>query len=316
MEMDMTRGNPMPLILKFTIPLVIGNIFQQLYNMADTIIVGRYVGAGALAAVGSTGTIMFLITGFSQGITAGFTVLTAQRYGAKDSEGVKKSVANGILLAVLVTLFLTALGVLTMEPLLRLMNTPEDIFQDAYDYIIVICAGIGANVFYNLLSACLRAREMRLRLPKAIVCISPFLDLAASGDSYRRNCHRDPLYALPRSQSFAAHEREIRRGTPYCGQTDPHLPDLSPAYADLHGLPRLHIHRRHVERQFARLLFLFARHGGKRHTQHEEDKRCKSFHTIQFQKSLQRYQKAEQFLLSPSKISATGALPHLSFNGF
>lgn len=94
----------------------------------------------------------------------------------------------------------------------------------------------GANL---LLSACLRAREMRLRLPKAIVCISPFLDLAASGDSYRRNCHRDPLYALPRSQSFAAHEREIRRGTPYCGQTDPHLPDLSPAYADLHGLPRM-----------------------------------------------------------------------------
>ena len=180
MEMDMTRGNPMPLILKFTIPLVIGNIFQQLYNMADTIIVGRYVGAGALAAVGSTGTIMFLITGFSQGITAGFTVLTAQRYGAKDSEGVKKSVANGILLAVLVTLFLTALGVLTMEPLLRLMNTPEDIFQDAYDYIIVICAGIGANVFYNLLSACLRSvgnSQAPLYFLVLSACLNVVLDL-------------------------------------------------------------------------------------------------------------------------------------------
>ena len=180
MEMDMTRGNPMPLILKFTIPLVIGNIFQQLYNMADTIIVGRYVGAGALAAVGSTGTIMLLITGFSQGITAGFTVLTAQRYGAKDSEGVKKSVANGILLAVLVTLFLTALGVLTMEPLLRLMNTPEDIFQDAYDYIIVICAGIGANVFYNLLSACLRSvgnSQAPLYFLVLSACLNVVLDL-------------------------------------------------------------------------------------------------------------------------------------------
>ena len=150
MEMDMTRGNPMPLILKFTIPLVIGNIFQQLYNMADTIIVGRYVGAGALAAVGSTGTIMFLITGFSQGITAGFTVLTAQRYGAKDSEGVKKSVANGILLAVLVTLFLTALGVLTMEPLLRLMNTPEDIFADAALYLAIYFVGLPFLFMYNV----------------------------------------------------------------------------------------------------------------------------------------------------------------------
>ena len=85
MEKDMTKGRPLPVILKFMLPLIIGNIFQQLYNMADTIIVGRYVGADALAAVGSTGTIMFLTVGFSQGITAGFSVLTAQRFGAKDS---------------------------------------------------------------------------------------------------------------------------------------------------------------------------------------------------------------------------------------
>ena len=99
MEKDMTKGRPLPVILKFMLPLIIGNIFQQLYNMADTIIVGRYVGADALAAVGSTGTIMFLTVGFSQGITAGFSVLTAQRFGAKDTEGVKISVANGILLS-------------------------------------------------------------------------------------------------------------------------------------------------------------------------------------------------------------------------
>ena len=85
MQLDMTKGKPLPVILQFTIPLVIGNIFQQLYNMADTIIVGRYVGAGALAAVGSTGTIMFLATGFAQGITAGFSILTAQRYGVQSS---------------------------------------------------------------------------------------------------------------------------------------------------------------------------------------------------------------------------------------
>ena len=99
MEQDMTQGKPLSIILKFTLPLLVGNIFQQFYNMADTIIVGRFVGANALAAVGSTGTVMFLIIGFAQGITAGFTILTSQRYGAKDEKAVRASVANGILLS-------------------------------------------------------------------------------------------------------------------------------------------------------------------------------------------------------------------------
>ena len=97
MEQDMTQGKPLSIILKFTLPLLVGNIFQQFYNMADTIIVGRFVGANALAAVGSTGTVMFLIIGFAQGITAGFTILTSQRYGAKDEKAVRASVANDIL---------------------------------------------------------------------------------------------------------------------------------------------------------------------------------------------------------------------------
>ena len=122
MEKDMTKGRPLPVILKFILPLIIGNIFQQLYNMADTIIVGRYVGSDALAAVGSTGTIMFLIVGFAQGITAGFSVLTAQRFGAKDNEGVKSSVANGILLSLIFTVLLSALSMLSMHTLLKLMN--------------------------------------------------------------------------------------------------------------------------------------------------------------------------------------------------
>lgn len=157
MELDMTKGRPLPVILRFTLPLIIGNVFQQLYNMADTIIVGRYVGAGALAAVGSTGTIMFLLTGFSQGITAGFTILSSQRYGAGDEKGVKRSIANGVLLSVLAAFVLTVMSLLAMKPVLRLMNTPEDIFTDAYTYIMIISAGLAANVFYNLFSACLRA---------------------------------------------------------------------------------------------------------------------------------------------------------------
>ena len=157
MEKDMTKGRPLPVILKFMLPLIIGNIFQQLYNMADTIIVGRYVGSDALAAVGSTGTIMFLIVGFSQGITAGFSVLTSQRFGAKDKDGIKSSVANGILLSIIFTIILSTLSMLSMHTLLKIMNTPENIFQDAYTYIMIISAGLGATIFYNLLSSYLRA---------------------------------------------------------------------------------------------------------------------------------------------------------------
>ena len=157
MEKDMTKGSPLLVILKFTIPLIIGNVFQQLYNMADTIIVGRYVGSDALAAVGATGTIMFLIVGFAQGITAGFSVLTSQRYGAKDEDGVRRSVANGILLALICTAVLTTLFLLCMHPLLKLMNTPDNIFKDSYAYIMIISAGLITTVFYNLLSSFLRA---------------------------------------------------------------------------------------------------------------------------------------------------------------
>ncbi len=157
METDMTKGSPLPIILRFTLPLFLGNIFQQLYNMVDTIVVGRFVGPGALAAVGSTGTIMFLVIGFSQGMSTGFTVLTSQRFGAGDGEGTKHSVANGTILSLFVIVFMTAVSLLFMKPLLRLMNTPEDIFQDAFAYISIVCIGIVANVFYNLFSSFLRS---------------------------------------------------------------------------------------------------------------------------------------------------------------
>ena len=157
MEQDMTRGNPLSVIFMFTLPLAVGNIFQQLYNMADTIIVGRFVGADALAAVGSTGTIMFLLNGFAQGITAGFSVLTAQRFGAGKKEGVKESVTNGVLLSIIGAILFTVLSCGIMNPLLHLMNTPDDIFDKAYTYIILISLGMIANVFYNLLSSYLRA---------------------------------------------------------------------------------------------------------------------------------------------------------------
>jgi len=131
MELDMTKGKPFPIIIKFMFPLFLGNLFQQLYNMVDTIIVGRFVSQNALAAVGSTGTIMFLVLGFSQGLTTGFTVLTSQCYGAGDMKRVKRSVANGILLSILVIISMTIISVMIMDSILILMNTPDDIFNDA-----------------------------------------------------------------------------------------------------------------------------------------------------------------------------------------
>ena len=157
MEKDMTVGKPVSVIINFTIPILIGNIFQQFYNMADAIIVGRCVGNKALAAVGSTGTFMFLIYGLVTGMTVGFTVSTAQRFGAGDMDGMRKSVASAIKLAAIVTALMTAVTMIFMRPMLRLMNTPSDIFDDAYSYIMIICAGIAAQVLYNMLSAILRA---------------------------------------------------------------------------------------------------------------------------------------------------------------
>lgn len=139
MELDMTKGNPASLIVKFIIPIILGNIFQQFYNVVDTVIVGQVVGVKALAAVGATGTISFLILGFMQGLTTGFTVLTSQRFGAGDTEGLKKSVGSGYVLSIIITVLMTALSVAGMNWLLHLMQTPEDIYGMSYTYIIIIC---------------------------------------------------------------------------------------------------------------------------------------------------------------------------------
>lgn len=157
MTNDLTRGSPAKQILFFTIPLLIGNLFQQFYSMADIMIVGRTIGVEALAAVGATGSISFLIIGFSQGLTSGFAVITAQRFGAGDMDGVRKSVTSGILLGAGITVILTAVSVPLARPVLELMQTPEDILDDAHAYIAVIFAGIGASVMFNLLSNIIRA---------------------------------------------------------------------------------------------------------------------------------------------------------------
>ena len=156
-DLDMTKGSPFSIILKFTMTLLLGNVAQQLYNIVDTIIVGRYVNSLALAAVGSTGTIMFLMYGTSNGMVAGFTILTSQRYGALDTKGVKASVTNGFYLSLGMAAIITTVGLAFMRPLLVLMNTPGDIFDYAIAYITTICAGIVCIIMYNYCASLMRA---------------------------------------------------------------------------------------------------------------------------------------------------------------
>ncbi len=153
----MTTGSPVKLILTFSIPLLIGNIFQQFYSMVDTIIVGRYLGVDALAAVGSTGAMAFLVNGFVIGLTSGFAVLVSQRFGANDDEGVKKSFASSLVLSSVMTIVVTAISMASAKPLLELMNTPDNIMTDSLSYIIIIYAGNIAIIFYNMLASILRA---------------------------------------------------------------------------------------------------------------------------------------------------------------
>lgn len=181
MTRKMTDGSPVKLIVYFTIPLLIGNIFQQLYSMVDTLIVGRTLGVNALAAVGCTGSISFLILGFAMGVSGGLAIITAQRFGAKDEKGVKRSVAAGAWISLGVTAILTVISVPFARQILELMNTPEEIIGEAYKYIVVIFWGIIASMLFNFLSNIIRALgDSRTPLLFLIIAciINIFLDFA------------------------------------------------------------------------------------------------------------------------------------------
>lgn len=153
----MTSGSTMKLILGFAVPLLMGMLFQQVYSLVDTIIVGRFLGVSALAAVGATGSINFLIVGFCQGICNGFALPVAQRFGAKDYGGLRKYVGNSAVLAIIFGGAITLITVIACRPILELMQTPSDIIDLSYNYIVVIFAGIPAIMLYNILSAYLRS---------------------------------------------------------------------------------------------------------------------------------------------------------------
>lgn len=174
---DLTVGSPMKLILGFMLPLLFGMLLQQLYSMIDTIIVGRYLGMEALAGVGSTGSINFLVIGFVQGLCTGFAIPIAQEFGAKDDKALRKFIGNTVWTAAFFAVLLTAATCLMCTNILTWMNTPEDVFDKAHDYIFVIFLGIPATILYNILSGFIRSVGDS-KTPVIFLVISSLLNIA------------------------------------------------------------------------------------------------------------------------------------------
>lgn len=154
---SMTEGSPAKLLLKFTIPMLIGNLFQQFYNMVDSIVVGRFVGSNALAAVGATGSLNFLFFAMSFGIAAGVGVVVSQYFGAQRMDMVEKSIINGMYLLAAVSALMGVIGIVSARWVLAALDTPEIILDDAVTYMRVSCAGILAIAAYNGVASVLRA---------------------------------------------------------------------------------------------------------------------------------------------------------------
>ena len=176
MTKDMTQGNPISLILKFSIPLILGNLFQQLYNMVDTIIVGRALGLNSLTAVAATTSLNFLIVGFVLGVCSGLAIPVAQRFGAGDYKKMRNYVANAAYVAIAMALVITVVTTGCCHVILRWMKTPESIFAESYAYFWVICLGIPFTFLYNTVSGIIRALGDS-RTPFYFLVISTILNI-------------------------------------------------------------------------------------------------------------------------------------------
>ena len=155
--MDLTAGNPLVQIFLFSLPLVFGTLFQQLYSFADTVIVGRFLGVSALGAVGSTYSLHFLTLGFVQGACIGFGIPIAQSFGAKNRDDIHRYLWNGMWLCLMMALLLTVVMLFAAAPLLQLVHTPDDLFPMALTYIRIIFLGIPTSILYNYSASALRA---------------------------------------------------------------------------------------------------------------------------------------------------------------
>lgn len=154
---DLTKGNIIKLLLAFSIPLLIGNVFQQLYNIVDTKVVGELLGEDALAAIGASSPVFNLIIGALNGMGNGFGIVVSKYYGAKDMKKMRQAVANSVVLSVSITVVVTILAIFLVRPLLLLLNTPEDILSRSMAYIRVIILFMIFTAAYNLCASMLRA---------------------------------------------------------------------------------------------------------------------------------------------------------------
>lgn len=154
---DMTKGNAAGLLLRFAFPMLVGNIFQQFYNMADSVIVGKFVGSHALGAVGSVGSLNFMFFSLCMGLGAGLGVLISQYFGAGQDDYVKKIIANAVYITAAAGLFMSLCGTLLARPVLKIMNTPQENFADALTYMRIVCGATVVVAGYNMISAILRA---------------------------------------------------------------------------------------------------------------------------------------------------------------
>lgn len=154
---DMTKGSPMKVLIRFSLPMIAGNLFQQLYTMADSIIVGKFVGADALASVGACISVNYLFFSLCYGLSAGIGIVISQHFGSGSGENIRRAIANAVYLLFSSAILLTVLGVLFARPILTLLGTPEDILENAVVYFQIVTAGTTAVAFYNGISSVLRA---------------------------------------------------------------------------------------------------------------------------------------------------------------
>lgn len=157
MTKDMTSGSPAKLIFGFAIPMFLGLLFQQFYSMVDTLIVGKFLGVNPLAGVGSTTSLNFMVLGFCMGVCNGFAIPVAQMFGAKEEHRLRKYVTNGAWLCIVFSIVMTLVVVAVCRPVLVLMQTPEEIFEYAYVYIVIVFWGIPCTFLYNILAAIIRS---------------------------------------------------------------------------------------------------------------------------------------------------------------
>ncbi|MFH5811638.1 MATE family efflux transporter [Companilactobacillus sp. FL22-1] len=173
---DLTQGRPMKVIFLYTIPLLLGNFFQQFYSFIDTLIVGKTISVDALASVGATGGLTALVIGFAQGMTSGLTILTARKYGASDERGVRKSFASGIIISFWIAVIFTILALLIAYPLLIAMQTPKVLIHDSFIFLEIIFAGIFSFVGFDFLGNTMRALGDS-RVPLFFLIVSTVLNI-------------------------------------------------------------------------------------------------------------------------------------------